>query len=356
MDDKIILAALGMVFTTAMIGGVSINMLIRKNKSISLEEISSLREEMFELSKTNERARIELEESKNRRMRSVKSVNEESDRLQKAISEIKENQRKVAFTELSKLREELHELSLISDIAKRELQTSHTRRVSTEETVIKEINRLKNIIKEIRESNRKQLFDKLTKSRDRLYRLANYSDEANVILNDSYELTIVSDEDIERECLRLGKAIKDAEDLKRRVLLNELTEVRNRLYGLVLVSDQAKIELEASYNRKIISEDDMFDEIGKLKNIILDVNEKRRKEIFNELDNVRDELYKKSKTNDGVRMDLEDSYNKILDDKLAVKEIDRLTNTKERIDREEEINKYRNKLFGFMKNIFMGTF
>lgn len=344
MEQGMIITAIATGITGIVGIGISLVTVGSKKKIILSDDLMKSRDELYELSRVSEKARMDLEDSNSMNLTSYRMVRSEVIRLQDCIKDIKEMQRKFTLDELTNVREQLHALSIDNKLAKKELTISYNSRVSTEETAQKEITRLKQIVREVTDFNRKRLLDELAGLRDQLCSLAFTSDRAKSELEDSYDKDLVSEEHIAKEVLKIKSAVRDIQEHDRKALSEQLSECRDRLYELSIKSDKAKLELDLSYSRRTITRESTILEIEKINSTILEVKEDIRKELLNDLGDVREILYNKSKDNEYARRELEDSYNKNISDDVAIKEIDKLNNTNERIKREEQFMKERRKM------------
>lgn len=323
--------------------GIAFKALNSSKKSLLIDELGRLRDELYTLSKINERARMELELSYNKDISKDRDLLIEVQRLRNMIKEINEAQRKIALDELASAREELLELSVNNEDAAKELQNSHSKRISTEEIAKEETKRLRRVIGAIRNYNKKSLLDNLSVLRDKLQILSQDNETARIVLDESYDKTLNLESEIELELTRLKIILRDIEENQRKELLSELKRFRNELYDLSIENDKAKTELDESYRKRLIDNKALKDEIDRLQIIIIEVKSMNRKKVLNDLNTLRDELYTKSKENDYARMNLEDSYNRKINDDVIHKEIDKLEEVAERIKREEILENYKKR-------------
>lgn len=301
------------------------------------EELQDVRESLRNLAKVDEVAEMELEQSYRKIMKTKVEIEKEKNHLKLILEEITESRRKQALDILEGARSELCELAKKNQRASKELKDSYVKRITTEKTAIKEIRRLNIIVNEIKDEQRKVAFDKLNILRDRLYVLSIENERASSELEDSYNKQIVNEDQAIRESRRLDLVIKDVEEHKRKLAFDELMIIRDKLYKISLVDEKAKLHLQESYNRRITTERAILEEIENLSLIVDDITEERRKSALEKLLNARGELYSKARDNDTIRRALNDSYNKrIIDDSIAYKEIDRLNEV-------EEIEDFRRK-------------
>lgn len=333
--------AAGIIATAT--SGFAFKTLNGSKKNLLIDELGRLRDELYTLSKINERGRKELEFSYAKDVAKDKDLLVEVQRLRTVLKEINEAERKIALDELAATREELLELSLKNDNAKKELQNSHSKRISTEDTAREETKRLRRIIGAIRNYNKKALLDNLSVIRDKLQVLSETSDRAKMALDESYEKPLNLEDEICIELSRLKTIFKDIEENERKDLAAKLSHCRNKLYDLSIENDLAREELENSYKKRLISNKCLKAEIERIAEIISNVKGINRKKVLNNLNNLRDDLYSKSKDNEYARMSLEDSYNRRINDEVIIKEIEKLEEITERIKREEILENYKKR-------------
>lgn len=288
-------------------------------------ELQEIRENLRRLAKVDEIAEIELEQSYTRKIKTKNQVTKERDHLKKILTEIVEARRKQSLDILEATRSELCELAKKNENASKELKNSYVKRITTEKTALKEVERLTKIINMLKDEQRKMAFDELNKVRDRLYILSIENERASSELEDSYNKKILNEEQARREAKRIALVIKDVEEHKRKIAFDQLTIIRDKLYKISLEDENAKLHLQESYNRRVTTERAIIEEIDKLTAIVDDITEERRKAALEKLLQTRGDLYGKSRNNDTIRLALNDSYNKrIVEEKIAYKEIERL--------------------------------
>lgn len=335
----------GIIATTTT--GVAYKTLNKSKKGLLIDELGRLRDDLYTLSKINERGRKELELSYNKDINRDRDLLLEVQRLRTVLKEINESQRKIALDELAATREELLELSLTNEDAKKELQNSHSKRVSTEDTAKEETKRLRRVIGAIRNYNKKALLDNLSTLRDKLYILSDENERAKIALDESFEKQLNLEQEISLELNRLELVLQDILEKQRKEYIAKLTDCRNRLYDLSIENDLAKQELDNSYRKRLTSNKCYKNEIQRLELLITEIKGLNRKKALNELNALRDGLYSKSKENDFARMSLEDSYNRRVNDEIIEKEIERLEEVTEKIKREDILANYK-KRFNFI--------
>lgn len=288
-------------------------------------ELQEIRTELRKLSKVDEVAELELEQSCKKVLKTKAQISKERDYLKGILEDITEARRKQALDILEGTRSELCELAKRNERASKELKDSYVKRITTEKTALKEAQRLEKIIGILKDEQRKIAFDELNKLRDRLYVLSIGNERASSELEDSYNKQILTEDQAIRESRRLKLAIKDVEEHKRKVAFDELTIVRDKLYKISLEDERAKLHLQESYNKRITTETAIIEETERLSIIISDIVEDRRRQALEKLLQARGELYSKAKDNEVIKRALNDSYNKrIIEDKVAYKEIERL--------------------------------
>ena len=301
-----------------------------EEKKDGKSELQEIRDNLRKLAKVDEVAELELEQSYSKKIKTKNEIIKERDYLKKVLDEIVESRRKQALDVLELTRSELCELAKKNEKASKELKNSYVRRITTEKTALKEVERLGKIINMIIDEQRKVAFDELNKLRDRLYILSIENERASSELEDSYNRQIINEDQAKRESKRLALVIKDVEEHKRKVAFDELTIIRDKLYKISLEDEGAKLHLQESYNRRITTERAIVEEIEKLSNIVNEITEERRKKALEELLQARGDLYGKSRDSEVIKRALNDSYNKrIIEDNVAYKEIERLAEVEE---------------------------
>lgn len=297
------------------------------------EELKEIRENLRKMAQVDEVAELELEQSYSKTLKTRNEIVKERDYLKQVVEDITESRRKQAMDILDGTRSELCELAKKNERASKELKDSYVKRITTEKAALREVEKLSKIIGVIKDEQRKVAFDKLNRLRDRLYVLSIDNERANSELEDSYNKQIASEDQAKRESRRLEFIIKDVEEHKRKVAFDNLTIVRDELYKISLDDEDAKLHLQESYNRRVTTERAIIEETEKLSAIIDSITEERRKQAMDHLLQVRGDLYSKSRSNDVIKRALNDSYNKrIVERNVAYKEIERLTEVEENED------------------------
>lgn len=322
------------------IGGTIKGVFFMKNrKEKLLENLGILRDKIYVLSKTNEEARMVLQKSKGRKIKDEKSIVNEIRILNEALENILEHKRKESLMELENVREQLNILAISSAIAKKELAKSFTARITTEKVALKEIDRLLKVIYVIDESNKKELMDKLVSTREQLQILE--TDRAIIVLNESYAKKNMSCKEVKQEILRLQSELKSIQLEDKKRCMQELKEIRDKLYRLSLECELAKDELSNSYQRKLITIDDINNEIDELSIAYIDCIEASRRDKLNRINEIREEVYENSRDSQYARMKLENSFNKLFSDEIMVKEINALEETIDKVYRDNELKSYK---------------
>lgn len=326
--------------TGIIIGGTIKGVFFMKNRKLVLtEELGSIKDRLYVLSKNNEEARRILEKSNSKKIKNEKELRKEIEKLNKSVQDITEHRQKESLLELENLREQLHIIALNNNMAKKELQRSFVSRITTEKTASREITRLKKIIHIINESRRKELMDKIVSLREELQILN--TDRAIQILSDSFNRKDMNEREMNKEITKLKNSISEINIDEKRKYMQQLKEIRNRMYTLSLECTMAKEELENSYQRKLIDIEDIKEEIDNLNLIYIDCVEINRKDKINELNELRDEVYSNSKDSAYARMKLEESFNRLFSNEIIEKEIDRLEETLEKVYRDNNLKKYK---------------
>ena len=332
-----ILATAGIV-----IGGAAKGVVFMKGrKRQSLESLGEVKDKLYVLSKTSEEARMVLQKSNDKKLHGQNEIIKEIEYLNKELEDILEHKRKEALIQLENVREQLHILALSNQIAQKELRKSFTLRIVTEKAAAIEIKRLEKIIYLIDESNRKSLMDEITTLREQLQIIA--TDKAISVLNDSYAKKDMSQKQLKEEISRLKDEIKNIKLEQKKKSMQDVKEVRDRIYKLALECESAKEELNNSFQRKLITIDDIEKEIDRLNIKYIECVEISRREKINKMNELRDEVYETSGDSQYARMKLENSFNKILDDKIIAKEIDTLEETIDRVYRDRQLKSCHNE-------------
>lgn len=319
----------GIIGVLGTIAGTAGYVFVRNRTDVKKEdkaELQDVRENLRKLAKVDEVAELELEQSCKKILKTKNEISAERDYLKNILNDIIESRRKQALDILEGTRSELCELAKRNEKASKELKDSYVKRITTEKTALKEVDRLNKIINAIKDEQRKIAFDDLNKLRDRLYTLSLESERANSELEDSYNKRILNEDQAKRESRRLTLVIKDVEEHKRKMAFDKLTIIRDKLYKISLEDEGAKLHLQESYNKRITTERAITEEIERLTLIVNDITEERRRNALEKLLEARGELYGKAKDNEVIKRALNDSYNKrIIEDKVAYKEIERLS-------------------------------
>lgn len=294
------------------------------------QELQEIRDSLRRLAKMDEVAEIELEQSYKKALKTKMEIARERNYLKDVFEEITESRRKQALDILEGTRSELCELAKRNEKASKELKDSYVKRITTEKTALKEVERLEKIIGIVKDEQRKVAFDELNKLRDRLYVLSIESERASSELEDSYNKQIINEEQVNREIRKLTLVIKDIEEHKRKEAFDRLAIVRDRLYKISLEDEKAKLYLQESYNKRVTTERAINEELERLSMIVDEITEDRRRVALEQLLEARGGLYGKARDSESIKRALNDSYNKrIADEGIAYKEIERLNEVEE---------------------------
>lgn len=322
-------------------GSVALTRTATKTKKDAKDDLTKIREELDKIARTDDAAKEALNLSYSKNISTNSQIENEVQRLKNVIRNLNEDKKITAFTNLTKSRERLHLLSIRSDRATKELKISYAKKLQNEKEIVNEDERLKTIITEISAFKRKDLMDRLSDVRNKLYDLAETNQQAKEEYKNSYgseDLENLSDDKLEKEIQRLEIIADEIKDFNREKLLEQLKETRKLLCELAVYNSLAKQELNESYNKKITTCKAISVEIERLSDVILEVKEYERTLSINRLTELRENIYSASTADISVKQSLHQSYNKeIIDDKILAKEIQRLEEVKENINRNSKL-------------------
>lgn len=346
MENGIIAAAGGIGM---LLGGVAIALSTYGvgKKKLGLEELVSLRKELYDLSKVNERARVELGKLGNPNIRSKRQLDLCIKSVREVIASIHEEMRKIALDTLAVLRSQIAELARHDSDIKRELDASYSRHVSNRSSVLREIERLEIVYDKAILRKKKVYQDKVSAMREELFELSEESSIASTILEKSYENKSNDLEFLAKQVTSMEFEIRSIKIETRKRLTGELNTVREELFVMSQRSEVAKAELDESYRKRLSDNQSVRDEIVRLRNTIADIEYSERKEIYDNLSVKRDEIY--SMNTHGAERIVNESFNKKIDETLACKEIDRLEKAKESILYEQDNEKYQVGILKYMR-------